>query len=237
MVISPQKNKNRGRCLHTLKSQNFMKYCNQQGFTLDRDEECISHIPAATLGEHAPSIRSLSWLTNWWGKGQEDVTIAMLSAALVTPSYLSSTALGKHTLEIKPASAAVYILSLGNMKMDSDVVFEQQKTIARSTRRERSQPKLPSPCHTHLPRRWVDLLCKALHLWVRAKSTIWKTKRSLSTASWKSNVVFVCDLSVRWCSSTEYWAHLTLKGANKQNQGFLTTSIGTWTVSQTLHRT
>lgn len=59
------------------------------------------------------------------------------------------------------------------------------KTIARSTRRERSQPKLPSPCHTHLPRGWVDLLCKALHLWVMAKSTIWKTKRALSTASWK----------------------------------------------------
>lgn len=59
------------------------------------------------------------------------------------------------------------------------------KTIARSTRRERSQPKLPSPCHTHLPRGWGDLLCKALHLWVMAKSTIWKTKRALSTASWK----------------------------------------------------
>lgn len=51
----------------------------------------------------------------------------MPSAALVTPSSLSSIALGKQALEIKPASAAVYILSSGNMKMDSGVVFKQQK--------------------------------------------------------------------------------------------------------------
>lgn len=84
-------------------------------------------MPAASLGEHAPSIRSLPWLTNWLGEGQEDVIIAMPSAALVTPSSLSSTALGKQALEIKLASAAVYIVSSGNMKMDSDVVFKQQK--------------------------------------------------------------------------------------------------------------
>lgn len=51
----------------------------------------------------------------------------MPSAALVTPSSLSSTALGKQALEIKLASAEVYIVSSGNMKMDSDVVFKQQK--------------------------------------------------------------------------------------------------------------
>lgn len=65
MVINPQKNKNRGRCLHMLKSCSFIKYCKQQHFTLDRDEGCISHVPATSLGEHAPSIRSLSWLTDW----------------------------------------------------------------------------------------------------------------------------------------------------------------------------
>lgn len=187
-------------------------------------------MPAASLGEHAPSIRSLSWLTNWWGKGPEDVTIAMPSAALVTPSSLSSIALGKQALEIKPASAAAYILSSGNNENGLRCGIQTTETTARSTRRERSQPKLPSQCYTHLPSRWVDLLCKALHLWVIAKSTIWKTKRALSTASWKSSVVSVCDLSVRWCSSTEYWAQLSLKCANKQNQGFWRTPIATWTV-------
>lgn len=127
LVISPQKNKSRGRCLHMLKSWSFIKYYKQRRFTLDREEGCISLVPAASLGEHAPSIRSLSWLTDWWGKGQGDVTIAMPSAALPTPSSLSFTALGKQALEIKPASAAVHILSSGNMKMNSDVVFKQQK--------------------------------------------------------------------------------------------------------------
>lgn len=100
-------------CTHPCRSKpwSFIKYWKQQRFTLDRDEGCIILVPAASLGKHAPSIRGLSRLTDWRGKGQEDVTIAMPSAMLRTPSSLPSTALGKQSLEIKPASAAVYTLS------------------------------------------------------------------------------------------------------------------------------
>lgn len=64
MVISPQKNKNRGRCLHMLKSGSFIKYCKQQHFTLDREEGCITLVPAASLEEHAPKHQDFV-LTDW----------------------------------------------------------------------------------------------------------------------------------------------------------------------------
>lgn len=152
-------------------------------------------MPTANLGEHAPSIRSLSWLTDK-GKGKRMsllpchlLCFVLLPPCQPLPWVNSHLKLNQQVLQRTHCPQWEHENGLG-------CGSQTTKTIARSTRRERSQPKLPSPCHTHLPRGWVDLLCKELHLWVMAKSTIWKTKRALSTATWKC----------RFCGSSPWQA-------------------------------
>lgn len=78
-------------CTHPYRSKprSFIKCWKQQCFTLDRDEGCIILVAAASLGEHAPSIRSASWLTDEEGKGRRMLPLPchLLRFVLLPPCH------------------------------------------------------------------------------------------------------------------------------------------------------